>query len=122
MATQFLLTGFIAKYIVWLFVWYSLFSTNTFILSDTVRKTAIIFGKSFYVEDEWKDAPGNTERIANYLRSVGIERVEALFLTHGHIDHIMAVNDYRKNLPGDFKIYLGEKDITLWFVLIFLFI
>lgn len=58
----------------------------------------------------------------DYLRSGGIERVEALFLTHGHVDHILSVNEYRQKFPGDFKIYLGEKDLTLWYSILFFLI
>ncbi|KAK8829155.1 hypothetical protein WA556_005712 [Blastocystis sp. ATCC 50177/Nand II] len=90
---QFLLTGFVAN----------LFSTNTFILADTVRKSAIVF-----------DAPGAVDRIVDYLKQNGIERVEAVFLTHGHVDHIIAMNEYRKQLPGEWKAYLGEPDLHIW--------
>ena len=81
----------------------NLFSTNTYILSDTERKTAIVF-----------DAPGNVNGIVEYLKSIGVERVEAVFLTHGHLDHILAMNELRNKLPGEWKAYLGEPDLKLW--------
>ena len=48
------------------------------------------------------------------LKEKGIESVEALMITHGHVDHIMAVNEYKEKLPGPVKVYLGEKDLTIW--------
>lgn len=48
----------------------------------------------------------------DYLKQNGIERVEAVFLTHGHVDHIIAMNEYRKQLPGEWKAYLGEPICT----------
>ncbi|KAK8799279.1 hypothetical protein WA171_006025 [Blastocystis sp. BT1] len=93
MSCRFALTGYIAN----------IFSTNTFILVDLVLKTAIIF-----------DAPGNVDKIVDYLNKNGITSVEALFFTHGHVDHIMATNDYKQKLPGPMKLYLGEKDLSIW--------
>lgn len=53
--------------------------------------------------------------IVTYLNSIHIERVEAVFLTHGHADHILAMNELRKKIPGDWKAYLGEDDLKLWY-------
>ena len=91
-----------------------MFSTNTYILSDTERKTAIIFGRLLKIL-LIADAPGNVNGIVEYLKSIGVERVEAVFLTHGHLDHILAMNELRKKLPGEWKAYLGEPDLKLWY-------
>lgn len=61
------------------------------------------------------DAPGSVDRISDYLKENGITSVEALFLTHGHADHILATNNYRSKLPGPMKIYLGHKDLHIWY-------
>ena len=62
-----------------------------------MRKSAIVFGFSHYSSSRL-DAPGAVDRIVDYLKQNGIERVEAVFLTHGHVDHIIAMNEYRKQL------------------------
>ena len=90
-----------------------MFSTNTYILSDTERKTAIVFGRLLTILII-ADAPGNVNGIVEYLKSIGVERVEAVFLTHGHLDHILAMNELRNKLPGEWKAYLGEPDLKLW--------
>lgn len=51
----------------------------------------------------------------DFLKQNGIERVEAVFLTHGHVDHILQMNDFRAQLPGEWKAYLGEPDLHIWF-------
>lgn len=97
------------------FLTHSVFSTNTFILIDIVLKTAIIFGSVRWCNVTAIDAPGSVDRISDYLKENGITSVEALFFTHGHADHILATNDYRSKLPGPTKIYLGKKDLHIWY-------
>ena len=81
-----------------------------------MRKSAIVFGFSHYSSSRL-DAPGAVDRIVDYLKQNGIERIEAVFLTHGHVDHIIAMNEYRKQLPGEWKAYLGEPDLHIWYSL-----
>lgn len=76
---------------------------------------AIIFGSVEWFNVTMVDAPGSVDRISDYLKENGITSVEALFLTHGHADHILATNDYRSKLPGPMKIYLGHKDLHIWY-------
>ena len=97
---------------------HSVFSANTFILIDVVLKTAIIFGRTVSFIVTAVDAPGSVDRIINYLKENGITSVEALFLTHGHADHILATNDYRTKLPGPVKTYLGKKDLPIWYAFV----
>lgn len=76
-------------------------ATNCYFVYDDEKKSAIIF-----------DPPGDGEGIYNSLKAHDI-KVEAIFLTHGHYDHIMGVNELR-NASGA-KVYASklEEDVLL---------
>jgi glyoxylase-like metal-dependent hydrolase (beta-lactamase superfamily II) len=99
------------------------FDTNTYVLSDKQTESAIIFGRND-LGNWYTDAPGKVDRIVEYLKQNGIKRVEAIFYTHGHADHILDTKAYKEKLPGECKLYLGEPDLKIWFIfsLVFIFI
>jgi len=75
--------------------------TNCYFVYDEEKKSAIVF-----------DPPGDGEGIYNSLKAHDIS-VAAIFLTHGHFDHIMGVNELR-NASGA-KVYASkyEEDVLL---------
>ena len=77
-------------------------STNAYIVrcSEEDKRAAII------------DPGGSAPELIRRFRSQGINP-EAILLTHGHFDHIMAVNEIREAWP-DLKVYIleAEKPMT----------
>lgn len=74
-------------------------ATNCYIVSDENTKKAFIV-----------DPGGHPEKIKNKVAEAGLT-VEAILLTHGHFDHMMAADELR-----DFygvKVYLGEAEKEL---------
>lgn len=68
------------------------------------------------VNDETKEGfivdPGGDDKvIAKRLNEYGIKPT-AILLTHGHFDHIMAVNELRENYP-DIKVYASAQEQEL---------
>ena len=53
------------------------------------------------------DAGFYNQKIKDYLKK--LERVDAILLTHGHWDHIQALDKMKKDFP-DTKIYIHEND------------
>ncbi len=49
--------------------------------------------------------------IAAQLKKLALEP-DGILLTHGHFDHIGAVNDLQRRFPG-LPVYVGEKDIPV---------
>lgn len=56
------------------------------------------------------DPGGDAKRIGKKLEDAGIS-LEAILLTHGHFDHILAVDELREQFGV--KVYLHEKDAEL---------
>lgn len=57
------------------------------------------------------DPSTKAERIYDTLKEKGLE-VKAIIITHGHFDHIMAVNEL-KELSGGATVYAGRKETVL---------
>ena len=74
-------------------------ATNCYIVSDENTKKAFIV-----------DPGGDAERIKNKVAESGLT-VEAILLTHGHFDHMMAVDELRDCYGA--KVYLGEAEKEL---------
>lgn len=54
------------------------------------------------------DPGGDCEGILNLCKTLGIEKIKYILLTHGHGDHIGAVSDLRKETGA--KVLISEKD------------
>ena len=50
------------------------------------------------------------QEYVNYIKNNGLE-MKALFLTHGHFDHIMGIDDFLKAFPV--PVYAGEDELPL---------
>ena len=57
------------------------------------------------------DPSTKADHIYETLKEKGLE-VKAIFITHGHFDHMMATNEL-KELFGDVTIYAGRKETIL---------
>lgn len=71
-------------------------ATNCYIVSDENTKKAFIV-----------DPGGSPEKIKNKVAEAALT-VEAILLTHGHFDHVMAVDELRDYYGV--KVYLGEAE------------
>lgn len=71
-------------------------ATNCYIVSDENTKKAFIV-----------DPGGSPEKIKNKVAEANL-MVEAILLTHGHFDHVMAVDELREFYGV--KVYLGEAE------------
>lgn len=74
-------------------------STNCYIVSDENTKEALII-----------DPGAAAERIMDKVAENGF-KVKAILLTHGHFDHISAVNEIKNAYHVD--VYVGEEDADL---------
>lgn len=74
-------------------------STNCYIVSDENTKEALII-----------DPGAAAERIMDKVAENGF-KVKAILLTHGHFDHISAVNELKNAYRVD--VYVGEEDADL---------
>lgn len=73
--------------------------TNCYFVTDTTTKETLII-----------DPGAEEERILDYLKKNELKPC-AILLTHGHFDHIMAVNGLRQTLSV--KVYACEKEKAL---------
>ena len=71
--------------------------TNCYVLADTQNHTALVV-----------DPADGAQEIMSRLRSIGVDRVEAILITHGHFDHIGAANELRR-LSGA-KLYASRLE------------
>ena len=73
-----------------------LIGTNCYLVINEEQKTGVVI-----------DPGGDAEQILEKIRQKGID-IEAIFLTHGHSDHIMAVDEVREATGA--KVYISEAD------------
>ena len=74
-------------------------ATNCYIVSDENTKEAFII-----------DPGAEPERIIDKVKEIGVS-VKAILLTHGHFDHISAVNELKREFGVD--VYVGQEDADL---------
>lgn len=73
---------------------------NTYIVCDENSKEAAII-----------EATGDADEIALQLNNLGA-KLKYILLTHGHFDHVLAVNDVKKLYP-DAKVLIHKEDEIL---------
>ena len=73
-------------------------STNCYIVTDENTKDGFLI-----------DPGAQAEKIKNKIKELDV-CIKGILLTHGHFDHIMAVDELRKEY--DAKVYLGEEDAS----------
>ncbi|MGL5207458.1 MAG: MBL fold metallo-hydrolase [Acidaminococcaceae bacterium] len=73
--------------------------TNCYLVINEEQKTGVII-----------DPGGDADQILEKINQKGIS-VEAIFLTHGHSDHIMAVDEVRAATGA--KVYIAEADADM---------
>lgn len=74
-------------------------ATNCYIVSDENTKEAFII-----------DPGAEPDRIIEKVKEIGVS-VKAILLTHGHFDHISAVNELKREFSVD--VYVGQEDADL---------
>lgn len=72
---------------------------NCYITADEETGRACIF-----------DAPGDAERILAYMDKKGL-KLEYIFLTHAHFDHIMALDELKRATGA--KVYIHSDDVEM---------
>lgn len=74
-------------------------STNCYIIMEESKKRALIV-----------DPGGDADRIMNKIKELQVS-VDAILLTHGHFDHMLAADTLREKYQV--KVYLGQDDSEL---------
>ena len=73
--------------------------TNCYLVINEEQKTGVVI-----------DPGGDADKIIEKIKQNGIT-IEAIFLTHGHSDHIMAVDEVREATGA--KVYISEADADM---------
>ena len=76
-----------------------LIGTNCYLVINEEQKTGVVI-----------DPGGDADQILGKINQKGIT-IEAIFLTHGHSDHIMAVDEVREATGA--KVYISEADADM---------
>ena len=76
-----------------------LIGTNCYLVINEEQKTGVVI-----------DPGGDADQILEKIKQKGIT-IEAIFLTHGHSDHIMAVDEVREVTGA--KVYISEADADM---------
>lgn len=73
------------------------YMTNCWLLKDEKTGRAVVVDPGFY-----------SSGIENFLKRNGVEELEYILITHGHLDHICGVSYLKEKFGG--KIVIGEKE------------
>lgn len=73
-------------------------ATNSYILWERQENTILI------------DPGGGVEKISSFLSKNNL-KLTYIIATHGHFDHVLAVNEIKKHFKGKFLIHKKEKRI-----------
>lgn len=74
-------------------------AANSYIIKDTVSGEAAVI-----------DAGVSNNRLEALIRSMNIEKLKYILLTHGHFDHIMGVKRLQKTFGGEIVIHEADAD------------
>lgn len=74
-------------------------ASNSYIIKDTVSGEAAVI-----------DAGVFNNRFEALIRSMNIEKLKYILLTHGHFDHIMGVKRLQKTFGGEIIIHEADAD------------
>ncbi len=93
---------------------FSGFFCYTIAMEIIERTSGIVSTCSYLVKDSGKiyliDAPDSNKEIIDLIKKEG--RLDGVFLTHGHFDHIMGLENIYRLFPNT-PIYLDKADLDL---------
>lgn len=75
--------------------------TNCYIVTDRATKKSVII-----------DPGDNSNGLYRNIKKIGFDNIKYILLTHGHFDHIMRADEYRKITGAKIVINKNEADFT----------
>jgi hydroxyacylglutathione hydrolase len=76
--------------------------TNCYLIGDTSTGNAVV------IDPAWASTA-----VIDIAANMNW-KIEAIWLTHAHFDHLGGVRSLRERVASDLKVYLHEHDIDLW--------
>lgn len=89
---------------------------STLIVTPNLNKTILIDtgGKLEFVSESWKERNKTYkvgENLVTFFKSLGIRKIDYMFLSHGDIDHIGEAKFIKENFKVD-KIYINKGEVN----------